>query len=411
MPSPLQPTACRLCGSAALIVRISFGPQPICNHYLLSAEAGEKLFPRTLSQCPRCGLLQMGQAVPAAELRSPFEWIRYAEPEGHLDRLVETIIGLTGLTPDHVIYGLSYKDASTLERFKNLGFTRTVLIDPGEDLGDASPCADAETIQALFNEDSARALARKKGRGHVLIARHLLEHAHELHGFARAVRTLLAEDGFFVPEEPDISRCLELRDYSTIWEQRTVFFTPATVQRALGGLGFETLKILDYEYPLEDALVAIARIKHAPSQVELISSDDSELRNAELYAKDYAEECRKLRSYLTGFADAGRSLAMFGAGHMACNFINLQKVEDCFALVVDDHPTKRGLFMPGSRLPILGSSALVENSVGHCLLSVRPEIEQAIITANHAFVKKGGTFASILPRGPSSYRARMGNAS
>jgi hypothetical protein len=387
-----------------LIERISFGLQPISNHYLYSPEAEEKLFPRILSQCPGCGLLQMGAAVPAAELRSPFEWIRYAEPEGHLDGLVEKIIGLTGVTPDHVIYGLSYKDASTLERFRKLGFTRTVLVDPKVDLADDFPSADAETIQALLDEEKARALARKKGRGHVVIARHLLEHVHDLHGFARAIRALLTDDGFFVPEEPDISLALQLRDYSTIWEQRTVFFTPATLDRALPLLGFEPVKMLNYEYPLENALAVIARVVPDPSPIEKISSDDSELRNAERYANDYAAGCRQLRSYLTAFIDKGRSVAMFGGGHMACNFINLHKVEDCFALVVDDDPNKRGLFMPGSRLPVLGSSALVEKNVRHCLLSVRPEIERAIINANASYVKNGGTFASILPRGPSSYR-------
>jgi hypothetical protein len=230
---------------------------------------------------------------------------------------------------------------------------------------------------------------------------------HDLAGFSRAVRTLLADDGFFVPEEPDLSLALELRDYSTIWEQRTVFFTGVTLQRAFPLLGFQPVEMLNYDYPLEDALVAIGRAKRDTSQIEPISSDDPELRSAELYAKDYPLGCRQLRSYLSGFTDKGGSVAMFGAGHMACNFINLQKVEDCFALVVDDHPNKRGLFMPGSRLPILGSSALLEKNVAHCLLSVRPEIEQAIINANADYVKRGGTFASILPRGPSSFRSRM----
>src|SRR5438477_8678160 len=211
MPPFLQSLSCLLCQSTGVIERISFGLQPICNHYLLSAEASEKSFPRILSQCPRCGLLQMGQPVPAEELRSPFDWIRYAEPEGHLDEMVEKIIGVTGLNPDHVIYGLSYKDKSTLERFNKLGFMRTVLVDPGSDLGNASPCADAETIQALFNQVTSSALASKYGRGHIVLARHLLEHVHHLDRFSRAVRTLLAEDGFFVPEEPDISLALELR--------------------------------------------------------------------------------------------------------------------------------------------------------------------------------------------------------
>ena len=396
--------ACRLCGSPELIDRIDFGLQPICNRYLRSEQESEELFPRILSQCSRCSLLQMRAMVPAAALRSRFSWIRYAEPEGHLDDLVSDIIDVTGLTPEHIIYGLSYKDTSTLERFKKRGFTRTVLLDPAADLGDSSPGADMETIQALLTEETASRISSKHGRGHVVIARHLLEHVHDIHAFSRAIRTLLTPGGYFVPEEPDISLALELRDYSTIWEQRTVFFTPRTLERSLSLLGFQCVKALDYEYPLENALVAISRAE--TSQSGSISSGEAELRKGELYGQDYPLWCDRLRSYLSSFTEKGKPIAMFGAGHMACNFINLHKAQDCFEIAVDDHPDKRGLFMPGSRLPILGSSALVERNVGHCLLSVRPEIEQAIINANAAFVNKGGTFASILPRGPSSYRAQ-----
>lgn len=396
---------CRLCGSPELIGRIDFGLQPICNRYLRSGEETEELFPRILSQCPRCSLLQMGASIPAAALRSRFSWIRYAEPEGHLDDLVDNVIAHTGLTPEHVIYGLSYKDKNTLDRFRKRGFVRTVLIDPAVDLGDPSPGADMETIQSLLTEERASLIASKYGHGHLVIARHLLEHVHDLHPFSRAIRALLTAGGFFLPEEPDISLALELRDYSTIWEQRTVFFTPATLERSLAMLGFQWIKALNYEYPLENALVAISRVESSPSGS--ILCDDAELRRGELYGQDYPIWCDRLRRYLSGFTEKGRAVAMFGAGHMACNFINLHLVQDCFELAVDDHPDKRGLFMPGSRLPILGSSALVERNIGHCLLSVRPEIEQAIISANAAYVDNGGTFASILPRGPSSIHAQM----
>ncbi len=53
--------------------------------------------------------------------------------------------------------------------------------------------------------------------------------------------------------------------------------------------------------------------------------------------------------------------------------------------------------MPGSRLPIFESRALVERHIRLCLLSVAPESEERVIERNTTFVQSGGRFASIFP--------------
>ena len=54
---------------------------------------------------------------------------------------------------------------------------------------------------------------------------------------------------------------------------------------------------------------------------------------------------------------------MLGAGHMTERFVNLYGLAERIEFVVDDSPNKQGLFMPGSRLPILPSSELVEREL------------------------------------------------
>ena len=56
-------------------------------------------------------------------------------------------------------------------------------------------------------------------------------------------------------------------------------------------------------------------------------------------------------------------VAVLGAGHLACAFINYLRVGEHVSFVVDDNPHKHGLRMPGSRLPIRGASALLEERV------------------------------------------------
>ncbi len=401
--SPSAKQGCRVCKADALVERVDFGPQPVCNHYLASAASEEHLFPRVLYQCTECGLTQLGPSPGMAELRSPYDWIRYGEPEGHLDDLLEKTIRLTQPGPDSVIYGLSYKDASLLDRFRKHGFNRTVLLDIKGDLGEASTCAGVETIQELFDEKRALFLAQKYGSAHLVIVRHVMEHVQDLHRFGRAIRTLLAPGGFLLVEQPDFTLPLALPDYTTVWEERTAFYTPTTLRRSLMLLGFEEPEIFIYPYPLEHALVGITR--SAKAGANTAANPESlavELQNGARHAGLYAGTKKQIRAHLYTFREQGRNVALFGAGHMACNFINLHGLQDLVSFVVDDHPKKCGLFMPGSHLPIVGSYRLLEEKAGLCLLTVRPEIEQAVMNSNPQFIKNGGRFASILPGGPMS---------
>ena len=64
--------------------------------------------------------------------------------------------------------------------------------------------------------------------------------------------------------------------------------------------------------------------------------------------------------------------------------------------VIDDNPNKCGLFMPGSRLPIVGSDALLSTAnVKLCLLGLNPLAENKVINRHAAFTARGGVFKSI----------------
>ena len=106
------------------------------------------------------------------------------------------------------------------------------------------------------------------------------------------------------------------------------------------------------------------------------------------------------RQWLRYCSEARRDdgkLAMFGAGHLACMFINVMGLQDEIAFVVDDHPAKRGLRMPGSGLPILPSAALIDEGVSVCLTSLSPESEEKVVRNQGPFLRTGGRFTSIFP--------------
>src|SRR5581483_2299396 len=126
---------CRICQRDSVRPILDFGAQALANRFLQSPSEHEALFSLVIGQCSHCQLLQLIHPAPADELRARVDWITYNEQEGHLDDLVEKILLLPGVTTESQIGAISFKDDTTVERFRKKGFAKTWRLDPQGDLG------------------------------------------------------------------------------------------------------------------------------------------------------------------------------------------------------------------------------------------------------------------------------------
>jgi len=387
---------CYACGAGEVRVGIALGPQPVCNRFLASAAAEEYRHDFSVAQCERCGLVQLADPFPAEALVPPFDWITYAEPEDHLDGMVDTLRRLPGLSERSNIGAISFKDDSTLERFRKLGWHKTWRIDPKADLGVERAGIGAETIQAYITPAVAERLVAKYGRSDVLIVRHIYEHAYDLRQFADGVRALLAPGGYAVFEIPDCERALDSSEFTTLWEEHVAYFTANTLKQTLALAGFELAYFETYPYAFESSLIAVAtpRPDARPAQLDAAAVERERERFGR-FAAGLEGHGKRLRRHLQQERRRPARIAVFGAGHLAATYINIFGIAGDIEFVVDDNPHKRGLLMPGSRLPIRASAALAEERVDLCLLGINPLSEDKVIARNQAFLDRGGRFASI----------------
>ncbi|MBC8232340.1 methyltransferase domain-containing protein [bacterium] len=389
---------CIICKTESVVELLDVGMQPISNRFAVDPAGEEYLYPMVIGQCNACGLIQIINPVPASELLPPYEWIRYNEAEGHLDKLVDIITLLSGITKDATICGISYKEDSTLARLRQRGFNHTWRIDTASDLGITDAGAGIETIQDRIRPDLASVLWQKYGAPDVVIARHILEHAHDTPRFMETLHQLVKPTGYVVFEVPDCTRVLETFDYTTIWEEHILYFTPETFRHCFGFGGFSLVRFECYPYPYENSLVGIVQPQTAatpafPSESVL----ENEKRRAQAFAQGLLQRRHTLSRFFSEYRENQGKVAMFGAGHLACMFINLMELKDYIEFIVDDDSNKKGLFMPGSRLPIYGSDALIQENINLCLTSLSPESEEKVIQKNQAFLDQEGKFASIFP--------------
>ncbi len=396
---------CRVCKAKSLVKLLDAGEQPISNRFIKIPTGSEYKHSLVMGQCGNCGLIQLVNPAPAKELLPPYDWITYNEPEAHLNDLTDKLTSLPGIKKESTFLGVSFKEDTTLERLNKRGFNNTRRIDTADDLGITEASAGIETIQDRLNHKTVDELIRKYGCSDVVIARHILEHTFDTKQFMKIIRRLTKPDGYVVFEVPDCTRVLETLDYSTLWEEHILYFTPVTFNNSLSFGGFSKVWYRLYGYPIENSMIGIMKPKTDAKQTfpsgNLLAS---EKRRARDFAEGLGKRKKSVKAYLENYQQEHGKTAIFGAGHLACMYINLMDLKDYIEFVVDDNPNKKGLFMPGSRLPIKPSAILDNQNIRLCLLSMNPSNEDKVMTRHRGFVERGGEFRSIFPASSHAVR-------
>ena len=363
-------TACCIC-TGPVLPQLDLGLQPVCNRFLSSPLDPEYKHPLKTGVCQQCGIMQLVDPFPAEELQPKVDWITYNEPEGHLDMLTEKLSKV--LPAGGFVLGISFKDDSTLSRFEKNGF-KTGRLDLSGDLNMVESGAGVESIQRQLTVSRAREIAQKYGQADALIVRHILEHGYDPPQFLAALKELIKPEGYMILEVPDCSRQLELLDYSTIWEEHTVYFTPETFKNCLLLHGFSIEMFDVVSSAIEGPMMAIVRLNTGKvsdgNGLAFSGVVAEEVKRVQIFCRSFLEFKKNLQAFF-----AGQSVSIFGAGHCATNLINLFELP--VSRVIDDNPHKKGLFMPGSRVPIYGSDTLMPGEV--CVLGVNPSAEARIV--------------------------------
>jgi hypothetical protein len=389
---------CRICHRPGIREWLDFGPQALTNRFLRSPDEREYLHVCKIGACRACGTVQLESPVPVDEMRPRFDWISYNEPERHLDDVADVLAKLPGLTPASALGGMTYKDESTLKRLNARGFPNTWQAHIRDDLGVESPLCGIESVQDRLTQPTAAKLAAKFGRPDLLLVRHVLEHSYDIHEVLRAVRGLVKPGGYALFEMPDCRKSLDRLDYTTVWEEHIFYFTPATLRHCFAASGFEVVFLESYYYSQENVLVAVVKPAAVPEELPSAPLElADELARADRFVREFPRCRHAIQEQVRAVTSTGGKFAMLGAGHLSGAFINLYGLEADTDFVADDNAKKHGLYMPGSKAPILPSSELVTRDIGLCLMSVRAEIEELVVGKNKAFTDRGGVLASVFP--------------
>jgi SAM-dependent methyltransferase len=387
----LKPPRCRICARGFERPPLALGRLPICNRFTTTGDADAEI-DLDVVECSACRLIQLRKAPPPGLLTPQVPWIRYREPEGHLDAVVEDLLALRA--DARTALGTGPFEQPLLSRLAARGLTTRALdLDAGRVEG---RFPYLESWQAGLNDPHLAKVAAKSGTFDIVCCRYIVEHSPEPVAALAALGRLLCPEGLLLIEVPDSGQFLAARDYCFLWEEHSCYFVEDTLRRLAKTAGYRVLALLRYPGALEDALVMVLQATDDPDSPRGPAVlGPSQLFQA--YRDGFAPARDAVRARLAQAAGPKRNrIALFGIGHHAIMFVNAFGLADFIALAVDDDADKGGFFPPGFRVPVVSSQALLaDERIRTCLFAVSPQIENQIRDKLAPLAARGVAFHSI----------------
>ncbi|MFI6865270.1 methyltransferase domain-containing protein [Nocardia sp. NPDC050406] len=354
---------CRLCDSERLLSVLDLGATPPCEKFLTAAELDlpETTYPLHLRLCEQCLLLQIPALITPADTFTEYayfssysdSWVRHART------FVERAIGRAGLGAESFVVEVAANDGYLLQHVVAAGID-CLGIEPSINVGAAARDKGVPTLTAFLDEDLAAKVRAEHRPANLVVANNVYAHIPDLRGFTRALRELLADDGWLSLEVHHALNLVTLGQFDTIYHEHFQYYTVLSAQRALATAG---LTVVDVELlathggslRLWARPEAVAEPGERVAEVLRLEADAGLHEVAPyLELRPRTEKVRQdLLRFLLDARAAGQRVVGYGApgkGNTLLNYCGVRT--DLLEYTVDRNPYKHGRFTPGTRIPI-----------------------------------------------------------
>ncbi|MBF6239396.1 class I SAM-dependent methyltransferase [Nocardia otitidiscaviarum] len=354
---------CRLCDSERLVSVLDLGATPPCEKFLTAAELDlpEPTFPLHLRLCEDCLLLQIPALITPEDTFTEYayyssysdSWVRHARD------FVAAATERLGLGPGSFVVEVASNDGYLLQYAVAAGID-CLGIEPSVNVGAAAREKGVPTHTGFLDEELAAKMRAEHGPADLVVANNVYAHIPDLRGFTRALRELLADDGWLSIEVHHALELVTHGQFDTIYHEHFQYYTVLSAQRALATAG---LTVVDVELLTTHggSLRLWARpeaVAHPGERVaEVLRREaDAGLHTVAGYLelRPRTERVRQdLLRFLLDCRAAGKRVVGYGApgkGNTLLNYCGIRT--DLLAYTVDRNPYKHGRFTPGSRIPI-----------------------------------------------------------
>lgn len=351
---------CRVCDSTQLEPVLDLGEQPWCNHFLRAEEVGrEPRYPLRLMYCHGCTTTQLDHTVPKETMFGDHTYlsgVTRSLGEHFREVAVEVELGFFSGRERKTVLDIGSNDGTQLKHFRERGW-EVLGVESSKTTAAIAEAEGIPTVNAFFNLDLARSLGR---RFDVVNAAGVFFHLEELHSVAEGIRESLAPDGVFVVQFLSMKRIVANGAFDQIYHEHLLYYNLRPLETLLSRHGLE---LFDARMsPIHGgSVIAFAGHPGVRSETPRLvamraEEEETGCDRIDTY-RAFARRVKAMReanlAYLYGAKAAGKRVFGLGApvkGNTMLNYFGVGP--DLIECLVERNPLRRGLFAPGSHIPV-----------------------------------------------------------
>lgn len=397
---------CRFCGEDLNKTFINLGAQPLSNSYVSDEKQPENIYPLHVWVCGNCKLVQLEEYETPEEIFSEYSyfssysdsWLKHAKE--YTDYMVERF----GFNDKSHVVEIASNDGYLLQYFIEKGIP-VLGIEPAKNVAAVAEQKGVTTLSEFFGVALAKKLAKKQ-KADLLLGNNVLAHVPDINDFVEGMHVLLADDGIITMEFPHLLQLIANNEFDTIYHEHFSYLSFSVVNQIFAVHG---LKIFDVEeLETHGGSLRIFACHNNLNKYDISKSVAEMLRREETaclldmtaythFEKRVQQTKRDLLSLLIQLKNAGKNIVAYGAAAKGNTLLNYCGIgTDFINYVVDKNPNKQGVFLPGSRIPVLAPDIIKQTKPDYVL--VLPWNLKSEITEQLNYIKDWqGKFIFAIP--------------
>jgi SAM-dependent methyltransferase len=403
----MKTEVCRSCGSRSLSVFLSLGETPLANALPRADDLSEKeaAYPLDVAFCGSCSLAQILETVAPEVMFSEYVYRSSFSTTmvEHARTLAEKVVEKEHLDAASLVIEVASNDGYLLQWYAQRG-VRVLGIEPAANIAAIARDIGVPTECAFFGRSTAVALADRGLVADVVHAHNVLAHVPDPNDFVAGFRVALKPTGLAVVEVPYVVDLVQHVEFDTIYHEHLSYFSLTAVDALFARHGLTVADVV--RIPMHGGSLQL-HVRHAnaakrSTAVErLLAEEKAAGVDTLAYYANFSARVDTLRRDLLGMLREirakGKWIAAYGASAKGSTLLNSFGIgTDFLRFVVDRSSLKQGRFMPGVRLPIVGTDRLRTEPPDYLLL-LTWNFADEILEQQKAYREAGGKFIIPLP--------------
>ena len=290
-----------------------------------------------------------------------------------------------------------------LGEFKKQG-TQVEGVDPAANIVMLAHERGIDTLCDFFNEESVDKIIALKGNASVITGTNVFAHIDDLDVLMNNVKKLLTKNGVFIFEAPYFVNLLKHLEYDTIYHEHLSYLSVKPLVPFFAKHGMEVFDVEQVDIHGGSFRVYIAekgQYTVEPVVNELIKEEENQKiydpETLEKFSQSVQKNRNELMWLLHSLRKEGKTIVGVSAPAKGMTLLNYCRIgTDLLDVVTEKSNLKIGRVTPGTHIPVVPDSYLLEHQPDYALL-LAWNFADEIIKNLSEYQKRGGKFIIPIP--------------